>query len=110
MKFNPAKHLNKAYRKKFKSLNKKFSTDKSMVLHIFTEHLKYHRDLMIIQSQNNLITKARLTPLIVAIAEFETYKKYVSTNEATQKAFHWSNFCELIKHNMEEWLDLNDSV
>jgi hypothetical protein len=27
-----------------------------------------------------------------------------------KKAFHWKGFCELIKLNMEEWLETNDSI
>ena len=35
-------------------------------------------------------------------------KKFLPEKE--QKEFHWNNFCEFIKLNLEEWLVLNDTV
>ena len=46
----------------------------------------------------------KLATIITAVAEYEAS---ITTN---QKAFHWNNFCELVKQNMEDWLELNDSV
>ena len=53
-----------------------------------------------------IITQKSIDSIIsinTAIEEFEAYKK-------TQKDFHWKNFCELVKLNMKEWLEANDSV
>jgi hypothetical protein len=96
---NEVKRLNKAYTKRFKQLNKSILAVEDMGLIVFTEHLKYLRDAYIL-TQGSIDTIATLT---AAIEEFETYRK-------TKKAFHWDNFCEFLKHNMKEWLAVNDSV
>jgi hypothetical protein len=54
--------------------------------------------------EKNYKTNTRLTTIITAVAEYEAS---ISTD---QKVFHWNNFCELVKQNMEDWLELNDSV
>lgn len=102
------KQLNKAYKKSFNTLNKSFFQSKTAGLTMFIEYLRYLRDLMILSAEGDLEkvnkTNTRLATIITAIAEYEA-----CTNTA-QKVFHWSNFCELVKQNMEDWLELNDSI
>jgi hypothetical protein len=87
---DPSTQLKRAYKKRLKSLNKKFFNNKNIGLELFLEHLKYTRDFLILQN-------SECAPvLITAIAEFEMYQ--ASTDEK-QKAFHWRNFCEFIKLN-----------
>jgi hypothetical protein len=101
--------LNKAYKKSFKLLNKNFLKSKTFGLDVFVEHLKYIRDIMILQQEGDIeainTSNITLATIITAIAEYEA-----STHNHEQKCFHWNNFCELVKQNMEEWLALNDSV
>jgi hypothetical protein len=49
-------------------------------------------------------TNMKLATIITTVAEYE------ASLTTDQKVFHWNNFCELVKQNMEEWLELNDSV
>lgn len=102
------KQLNKAYKKSFNTLNKSLLQSKSTGLSIFVEHLRYLRDSMLLVADDDLEkinkTNTKLTTIITAVAEYEAS---LSTN---QKVFHWNNFCELVKHNMEDWLELDDSV
>ena len=91
--------LNKSYNKRFKQLNKNILTEKDSGLLIFVEHLKYLRDIYIITGKS---TEA-IVSLTAAIEEFETHIK-------NKQKFHWNNFCEFIKLNMEDWLVANDSV
>jgi hypothetical protein len=91
------KHLNKAYKKRIKQLNKEIYNSGS--LPIFIEGLKYTRDKCII-TQTSAEAVATLN---AAIEEFEAYIQ-------TGKEFHWNNFCEFVKLNMKEWLAANDSV
>ncbi len=102
------KQLNKAYKKSFNTLNKSFFQSKTVGLNIFVEHLRYLRDLMILSADTELEkvnrTNARLATIVTAIAEYEAS---ISTE---QSIFHWNNFCELVKQNMEDWLELDDSI
>ena len=102
------KQLNKAYKKSFNTLNKSLFQSKAAGLNIFIEHLKYLRDSMILSAEGNLEeankTDTKLTTIITAVAEYE------ASINTTQKTFHWNNFCELVKQNMEDWLKLDDSV
>ncbi len=102
------KQLNKAYKKSFNTLNKSLFQSKSAGLNIFIEHLRYLRDSMILSVAGDLekINKinTKLATIITAVAEYEAS---VNTD---QKVFHWNNFCELVKQNMEDWLELNDSI
>ncbi len=100
---NTKAQLRKAYRKRLNSLNKKFFKDPNSGLNIFVEYLKFKRDSLILQSKEDTC----LASLITAIAEFEAYK---TSEENTQKEFHWSNFCNFVKLNMEEWRIQNDTV
>jgi hypothetical protein len=96
---NETKLLNKAYTKRFKQLTKNILTSKGAGLAIFVEHLKYLRDAYIL-TQKSVDT---IVTLNAAIEEFEAYIK-------TKKDFHWNNFCEFLKHNIKEWLAVDDSV
>ena len=102
------KHLNSAYKRNFNALNKSLFESKSAGLNIFVEHLKYLRDSMILAADGDLEkvnkTNSKLATIITAVAEYEAS---INTN---QRVFHWNNFCELVKQNMEEWLELDDSV
>ena len=102
------KHLTRAYKKSFNTLNKSFFQSKTVGLNMFVEYLRYLRDLMILSAEGDLEkvnkTNTRLATIITAIAEYE------ASISAERKVFHWSNFCELVKQNMEDWLELNDSI
>jgi hypothetical protein len=102
------KQLNKAYKKSFNTLNKSLLRSKSAGLSIFVEHLRYLRDSMLLSVDGDLEkiykTNTKLATISTAVAEYEAS---VSTD---QRVFHWNNFCELVKQNMEDWLELNDSV
>ncbi len=102
------RQLNKAYKRSFSALNKSLFQSKSAGLNIFIEHLRYLRDSMILSAEGDLEkvnkTNMKLATIITAVAEYEA-----SVN-TEQKVFHWNNFCELVKQNMEDWLELNDSV
>lgn len=91
--------LNRVYRKRLKYLVKNILTEKKSGLLIFIEHLKYLRDSYIITGKSS----ETIISLITAIEEFEA-------NEKNSQNFHWNNFCEFIKLNMEDWLIANDSV
>ena len=79
------KQLNKAYHKNIKSLEKQFySQAKDASLIIFIEYLKYIRDLYILKNTIDF-SNTNLMSLIIAIAEFDTYKENI---ELSQKQFH----------------------
>jgi hypothetical protein len=102
------KQLNKAYKKSFNTLNKSFFQSKTTGLIMFVEYLRYLRDLMILSVDGDLEkidkTNTRLATIITAVAEYE------ASINTQQSVFHWNNFCELTKQNMEDWLELNDSI
>ena len=95
--------VNKAYEKVLDKLNKQFFTHNKTGLLLFVEYLKYLRDMLILQNCDETV----LTSCTTAIAEFDSYN---SCDNSTKKQFHWDNFCELLKQNMEDWLTANDSV
>lgn len=95
--------LRKAYAKRIDSLDKSFFKDPNSGLKMFVEHLRFKRDILIIQSN----TSTQLASLITAIAEFEAFQ---TSEEKKQKDFHWNNFCDFVKLNQEEWQVLNDSI
>lgn len=108
MKLQQDEQLIKAYKQSLKTLNKNFFNDKKVGLVLFIEYLKYLRDISVIKTIDKESTKQEeLATLVTAIAEFEAF---YTLNNKTQRVFHWSNFCELMKQNMEEWLTLDDSV
>lgn len=104
------KQLDSAYRKNFKALSKQFFNNKETGLIFFIEYLRYIRDHLVLEPNSTLdenLTKTKLATLVTAIAEADAY---FTSQDITKKTFHWSNFCELMKLNMEDWLDLNDTV
>jgi hypothetical protein len=101
------KMLKKAYTKRFKCISSSFFSDKEAGLTLFIEYLKYIRDSMIINNYENSNKQTNIATIIAAIAEFDAYK---SSKDSDIKVFHWNSFTELLKQNMEEWLQLDDSV
>lgn len=103
------KQLGKAYIKVFKHLQKGIFTDKKSGLLLFVEYLKYLRDFSILTNSAEATDdeKMCIATIITAISEFEAYTQ---TENAKQRVFHWNNFCELLKQNMEDWLKINDSI
>lgn len=104
--------LDAAYKKSFNRINKNKDFELTTGLCLFVEYLKYSRDSILTRTANNVqkhdFVKAKLASLIAAIAEFEAY---ININTPMQQqTFHWNNFCELVRLNMEEWLRLNDSI
>lgn len=107
--------LDRAYFKRARSLNKNFIKDNTTGLHLFVEQLKYLRDSLIIKSLDKAeedpfeetTPDSKITSLVVAISEFEMYQ---NSEEKDKKVFHWNNFCEFIKLNMQEWLAPNDTI
>ena len=100
--------INRAHSKKTKLLYKNFYKDRTSGLALFIEYLKYIRDLLVLESSQKTDDKeiqTKITTLTIAVAEFDAYSSYLTAANSKQKAFHWSNFCELIKQNMEEWLE-----
>jgi hypothetical protein len=110
MKKQPILQLNQAYTKSFKILSKNFFGNKEVGLTFFVDYLKYLRDCIIINTEDldeNELIKTKIATLVTAIAEYDTYK---ACQDTEKRAFHWNNFCELVKLNMEEWLEPDDSV
>lgn len=101
--------LNKAYKNRFDYLQKSIFVNKDAGLGLFIEYLKYLRDSLILNEYNKEYesSKVKMASIIAAIAEFEAYKQI---QDSQQKTFHWNNFCELLKQNMEDWLKIDDSV
>ena len=106
--------LDKAYNKRIKKLSKSFTKTPSTGIQIFVEQLRYLRDTFIVKAsmmesgtelEEELSNKA--SALIIAISEFEVA---MNSKEKEQKEFHWNNFCEFVKLNMEEWLVINDTI
>lgn len=106
MKNKQLNNLTKAYCKRFNNLNKLLAEVPLAGIVLFVEHLKYMRDIYIL-SNSNISENTSLATLIVAIDEFEAY---LASEDNKQKTFHWKNFCEFLKLNMEEWLVLNDPI
>lgn len=101
------KLLLKAYKQSFTNINKKFFDNKNTGLLLFAEYLRYLRDSYILKYFDTADVTPELTTLIAAVAEFDAYK---DSTETQNKTFHWNNFCELIKQNMEGWLHIDDSI
>ena len=99
------KHLNKAYNSRFRCLQKSIFVDKEAGLFLFIEYLKYLRDSIIINeySGESEQSKLNIASIIATISEFDAYR-HAQNN--TQRAFHWNSFCELLKQNMEDWLNI----
>lgn len=94
------KQLNRAYKKSFNISKKSLLQSKTAGLNIFVEHLRYLRDMLLLSVEGDLekISSTKLTTIITAVAEYE------ASLDTGQRIFHWNNFCELVKQNMEEWL------
>lgn len=111
MKNNEIKQLERAYTKKFKKLGKDFFSNKKTGLIFFVEYLRYLRDFIVISLGANLnkqdMLQLKIATLNAAIAEYDEYE--ICQDEA-KRSFHWNNYCELVKLNMEGWLDLIDSI
>ena len=103
------KQLNKAYNDRFNLLQKSVFINKEAGLILFTEYLKYLRDLIVLNEYRKDLedSKVKMASIIAAIAEFDAYNQ---TQDNQRKTFHWNNFCELFKQNMEDWLKIDDSV
>ena len=103
------KQLNKAYKNRFNCLQNSIFVNKEAGLTLFIEYLKYLRDLIVINEYNKELedSKVKMASIIATIAEFDAYKQ---AQDNQQKTFHWNNFCELFKQNMEDWLKIDDSV
>ena len=101
--------LNKAYKNRFNCLQKCLFVNKETGMVLFVEYLKYLRDSIVLAeySKESENSKVKIASIITAIAEFEAYQQ---TQNSQQKTFHWNNFCELLKQNMEDWLKIDDSV
>lgn len=103
------KRLNKAYKKRLNSLNKHFFNNQEQGIVLFLEYLRYLRDSIILNNMENFNDeiKATVATINAAVAELDSWNKL---EDQTKKDFHWSNFCELMKLNMKEWLVPNDSI
>ena len=103
------KQLKNAYSTRFNLLYKSIFVNKDAGILFFIEYLKYLRDSIVLTEYGNESedSKVKIASIIAAIAEFEAYGQ---AHELQQKAFHWNNFCELFKQNMEDWLKIDDSV
>ena len=100
------KQLNKAYETRLRILHKDIFNNKMIkVLDSFVEHLRYIRDTFIISNIDN--NDLRIRTITAAIYEFEAYRAEVDNNK---KEFHWNNFCEFVKSNMEEWLSQDVTI
>ncbi len=97
---NHLKQLTKAYNKRLTKVNG---------IEHFIEYLKYLRDTAIIKAESAkaLENDSKVITLITAVSEFEAYK---NSKDEKQRKFHWNNFCEFVKLNMEEWQVFNDSI
>lgn len=101
--------LNKAYKTRFNCLQKSIFINKEAGLLLFVEYLKYLRDFIVVNeyAHKSEDSKVKMASIITAIAEFDAYTQ---AQDNKQKTFHWNNFCELFKQNMEDWLKIDDSV
>lgn len=96
------KMLAKAYKKSLKKLNKTFFTNKFAGIRLFAEYLRYMRDSLIIDYFDTTDYNTQLATIIAVVAEYDAY---IASTDKTNKTFHWNNFCELLKQNMEDWLE-----
>jgi hypothetical protein len=108
------KQIDKTYDYTLKILRKDFFSNNYAGLNLFIEYLRYIRDKIIINSNSldeKLPENFLAASITTAIAEFEAYENYHISNANKQlQNFHWNNFWELVKQNLEEWLSFNASV
>lgn len=102
--------IKEAYATALHELINQYMLSNDTGLLLFTWHLRFLRDSLILNQ--NLDTevepiKTNLVAINTALAEFEAYRR--SEDQQVRK-FHWNNFCDFLKLNMEEWLTLDDSV
>lgn len=97
------KKLNKAYKKNFKRKYNEIFYNLDAGLQCFVLYITYLRDHMLLTSA----PEDSLTSCTTAIAEFNAF---VNAANDEKRLFHWNNFFELVKQNMEEWLIPNDSI
>ena len=100
------KLLNKAYKQGIDSFYNTFFTDKEAGLRLFVDHLRYHRDFYTITAttsiDKDIMLQTKVSTIAAAVAEFDAYD---SCCEVDEKSFHLNNFFEIIKQNVEEWLE-----
>ena len=103
------KLLNKAYKLRSKCLQSSIFVDAHAGITFFVEYLRYLRDSIILNqyAYETEESKMKIASIVAAVAEFDAY---MQAQDSLQKTFHWSNFCELLKQNMEDWLNIDDSV
>ncbi len=105
------KRLMRSYNKSFKFLIKSVTKDQTVGILLFNTYLKYLRDTLILSASFDLTkqfpAKTKIATLTAAAAEFDSWQK---CEDKAKKIFHWNNFCELVKLNIEDWLTINDSI
>ena len=112
MKNNKKQLLEQSYAKSLKAINKNFFDKKETGLTLFAEYLRYLRDITVLDTIDELFdahneVNLKVATISAAIAELDAY---IFEEVQDKKVFHWNNFCELIRLNMEEWLETNDSI
>lgn len=81
------------------------------IIRSLLENLTYLRDFLITYKDDTTILEyisqesydENIITLTVAVAEIKAYFN-------SEELFHWKNFCELFKCNMEGWLKTYDSI
>lgn len=102
---NEIKALQKAYKKRTKSLQQELFKRPSTGIQLLVESLRYKRDLIVLTEdyENDLELRAQLATIIAAIKEFEAYEKSVASADTVASIFHWDSFCEFTRQNFLEW-------
>lgn len=96
---NEHEKLQKAYQSRIKNNSKNIFNTKDSGLNLFVDYLCYLRDTAILNYENT----EEYASLMAAIAEYKASK---ISCENDIKEFHWNNFCELLRLNMQKWLML----
>lgn len=81
------------------------------VIQSLLENLTYLRDFLVTYKDDTTVLEyisqesydENIITLSVAVAEIRAYFN-------SEELFHWKNFCELFKRNMEGWLKTYDSI
>ncbi len=109
-----SKQIDRTYDYTLKVLRKDFFNNNRAGLNLFIEYLRYVRDKIVISSNSldtTLPENFLVASITTAVAEFEAYENYYISNASEQlQKFHWDNFWELVKQNLEEWLSFDASV